>query len=219
MDRSTVLNVVVFDSTQTQLVPGLTYWWRAGSTLARMAGRVDVVVRADDWTPALREIAAAVRSRSTPDCPARIGQMQFWGHGCDGAMLLAGRRLDTRSFARESPHRPLLDELRSLMDANQGSVWFRGCNTFRGDEGGRFAREAADFFGVPVVGHTFIIWALQSGTHILAPGETPGWSTSEGVRGRARRLSFTPWARSDSLWSAPFRPRTIPALRLAPPRG
>lgn len=211
------MNIIVFDTTQTRW-PWLAAWWRIGSALAAAGSRADVAIGADNWASALRQVVDVVRSHSTAESPARIESLQFWGHGCDGAMLMAGQLLDRRSFGQNGPHHGLLRELRTLMDPSDGIIWFRGCNTFRGDEGRRFAREAADFFGVPVVGHTFIIWALQSGTHILAPGGTPCWSPGEGVRNRPRRLSFAPWTQSDSMWSAPFRTRTVPALRFAPPR-
>jgi len=212
------LNIVVFDSTQTALIPGLTYWWRAGAMLARVTRRADVVVTASTWRSALEQVRDAVRQRSAAGARARIGLIQFWGHGRDGAMLIDGEPLDSASLASHAGLRPLLDEVRDAIDPDAGTVWFRGCNTFRGAAGRRFARDAADFFRVPVVGHTFMIWAFHSGTHALRPGSTPHWPEGEGIRSAGRGRVLPVSLRSDCVWSDPMRTCTIPALRFFPPR-
>lgn len=204
---ATSLNVVVFDTTERRF-PALTAWWRLGGRCARAAGYADVVIGADSWESALGQMCEAVRERSRTHDRANIGLLQFWGHGTDGAMLIAGKRLDTESLLPESRLWPVLDELRRAMDPARGRLWFRGCNTFRGEEGRRFAQNTAAFFGVPVVGQTFIIWALHSGTHVLEPDATPDWTTEEGVASKRH---------SGGRWSAPFRPHTISAIRFYPP--
>jgi hypothetical protein len=203
--RDLVINVVVFDATEKRF-PWLTAWWRLGGAAARAARLADVVIAADGWTSALTQIGDAVRTHAD-EHRVRIGLLQFWGHGLDGAMLMRHEAFDRRTLQESSSARRLLEFVRDAMHPTRGAVWFRGCNTFRGNEGQRFARESASFFNVPVVGHTFLIWALHGGTHVLAPGAPVEWPADEGI-GR----------RSIWRWSAPFRPATITALHFFPPR-
>lgn len=134
-------------------------------------------------------------------------------------MLMAGERLDASSYSEQSALRPLLDRVRAAMDSRRSCVWFRGCNTFRREEGRAFARASTAFFGVPVAGHTFLIWAFHSGTHVLAPGEEPSWRCDEGVRMSGRSRDGSRAGSADVVWSTPFRPHTLSALRFISPRG
>jgi hypothetical protein len=215
-----VVNVVVLDKTQTPPPPtfpkdkpkviatlnkldprGLTFWWRAGGALDYMLGKCDVVVQADGWECALKGICEAARKRKS-----KIGSLQFWGHGSDGAAYMAGEALNSDSFKSTGKHIALLHDVRGLMHPKEGSVWYRVCQAFRSAKGKTFAKTTADFFKVPAVGHTFIIWALQSGTKVLDPGKSPDWDDDEG-HGK----------KNDDLWSDPFRNHTVSMLRFYPP--
>jgi hypothetical protein len=59
--------------------------------------------------------------------------------------------------------------------------WFRSCDVFGTAKGHAFARGWTRFFGCRAAGHTYTINMLQSGLHVLAPGEEPTWSVDEGV--------------------------------------
>ncbi|MDA7915721.1 DUF4347 domain-containing protein [Verrucomicrobia bacterium] len=218
-----VINIVVYDKSETpppctfpkkrptsvggfkDISPfSLAFWWKTGGDLNQMRGAGDILIGANTWKGGLRKIVQELRKRSEDD-PVKIGSLQFWGHGTDGAMLLAGSALDSSAFDEDAEHRKLLDEIRGHLDPRQGSVWFRGCHTFRGKEGQAFAKTAADYFKVPVVGHTYLIWLLQSGTQVLKPGAKPDWTVSQGK------------GRINDPWSDASRPRTISMLKFHPP--
>jgi hypothetical protein len=69
---------------------------------------------------------------------------------------------------------PYLDE--------DSKVVFKTCNTFREEAGKKFAKEAANFFGCTVGGHTDFIgkWLQYPGYQELKPGETPNWPNGKG---------------------------------------
>lgn len=215
-----VINVVVLDKTETPPPPtfpkdkpkiiaalnnldprGLTFWWRAGGALDLLLGKADAVVQADSWDSALQGACKAATQRK-----AKIGSLQFWGHGSDGTAYMAGEPLNIRSFDPTGSHFARLGELRDQMHPKEGSIWYRCCQPFRSASGKKFASRTAGFFKVPAVGHTFITWALQSGTHVLKPGQTPDWADDEG-HGK----------KNDDLWSDPFRTHTISCLKFFPP--
>jgi hypothetical protein len=169
------------------------------------AGNVDLIVAADSWGNALQEIVEAVEEHSVHR-PWRIGSLQFWGHGFDGNALMGAERLNKNSFLPSAPHHDALLKVKQLLHPKGGSVWFRCCQPFRGPEGKAFALAAVDFFGVPVVGHTFIIWLIQSGTQVLKPGKRPQWPDDQGFGQKVT-----------DPWSDPLRKKTISALRFHPP--
>lgn len=221
--RRNVLNVVVYDRTQTshrrragtepKRRPGwiarlnpvsLTFWWTVGGRMFRLFGRADVVVSAASWAEAWGRIETEV---ARVDPAARIGSLQVWGHGGDGTMWLAGDAFDWACTDPDLDRPAAVEAIRRRMDPAGGLVWFRGCNTFRGRLGQAFARQTAAAFGVPVAGHTFIIGLYHSGTHVLHPGAAPHWDEAEGYDPERRR----------SPWSKRGRPRTISMLRFHPP--
>jgi hypothetical protein len=85
--------------------------------------------------------------------------------------------------------------------------WFRTCETLGKAEGHEFARRWTRFFNCRVAGHTHAINILQSGLHVLAPGEEPTWPLDEGVNPGAIR------AKDSSV----FAPQTITCLHGALP--
>ncbi len=218
-----VINIVVYDKTETQppstfpnKIPkkignlkdispfSLTFWWKTGGKLNQMDDGAEILIGATTWKGALQSIVRELRKRSD-DKKATIGSLQFWGHGTDGAMLIGDTSLGADDFEEGSPFAKQLSEIREHLDPKQGSVWFRGSHTFRGKEGHGFAEAAAGFFKTPVVGHTYLIWLLQSGTQILKPGKRPDWLASQG-KGRV-----------NAPWSDASRPLTVSLLKQHPP--
>ncbi len=65
-----------------------------------------------------------------------------------------------------------------------------------------FSVLARNFFNAKIIGHTYKIFALQSGTYILEPDEEPEWSDEEG-----------------GVWSELFAPHTILTTRFYPPEN
>jgi hypothetical protein len=149
--------------------------WRAGAWLYRSLDRIDLCFGAASWREAIDWILA-----TRPE--ARIGEIQYWGHGQWGEALCGFDRLDRGAFARGSPLADGLRVLRGrLLDGGESLLWFRTCQLFGGRAGHDFARASADFFEARVAGHTFVIGFHQSGLHSLKPGQAPGWPLEEGI--------------------------------------
>ncbi len=199
--RPIPLRLIVYDDACRGRTPrtGLTFAWLAGARLWRALGRSDLAFGARSWPAALRWLAHA-------GAPRPVGEIQFWMHGRWGLVRIGAEDLDARAFAAGHRLAPLLAAVRARLAGPDALVWFRTCETFGARAGRDFARAAADFFRCRVAGHTHEIALWQSGCHVLAPGETPGWDTAEGLAGG------TPEAPLRALRSAPGRPATVSFL-------
>ncbi|TPV93525.1 MAG: DUF4347 domain-containing protein [Myxococcales bacterium FL481] len=181
---------MVFDRTCTgrKTPVGLSHAWRLGALLYGGLRRLDAWLGAADWPQALRWLA------DTGSGP--IDQIQYWGHGHFGQVRLGDDRLDLASFDPDHVWASDLRRISARLHAHS-LVWFRTCETFGSAKGHAFARAAADTFGCRVAGHTHRIGSVQSGLHCLAPGQTPRWSTGEGIvthrDGRASALGSRVW--------------------------
>jgi hypothetical protein len=200
------LRLAVFDRTCVArgVRPGLATAWRAGTVLYRGLGRIDAAFGAASWGEALAWLAA-----HAPDRP--IGEIQYWGHGRWGRVLVADDVLDAQAL-REASHalRPRLEAVRERLTPD-ALVWMRTCEAFGAARGQDFARRLADFFGVRVAGHTYVIHVLQSGLHGLRPGAKPDWSPREGL------AEGTPDAPVRAHESVPGAPRTVTCFTRAVP--
>ena len=173
------LRLLVYDRTCAggPLRPGLSRAWQIGHGLYRALGRVDGACAAASWGEALDWL----NERGTD---ASIAEIQFWGHGQWGQVLIDGERLDAGALARGHEHQPRLARLRGrMLPGDDGLWWFRTCETFGGARGHAFATAWTRFFGCRAAGHTHVIGFWQSGLHSLLPAQEPGWSVAEGVRG------------------------------------
>lgn len=200
------LRVVVYDATQRSRPPrALGLSWHLGTYLYRGLGRTDAAYGARSWSEALSWLGGYEPERS-------IAEVQFWGHGKWGRALIARESLDQSTLSAEHPLGTRLTALRDRL-APDALVWFRTCETLGARLGHDFARALGDRLGATIAGHTFVIGYFQSGLHTLAPGTTPGWSTSEGLRDGTED---DPRA---ALSSGPGRPNTITCLTGAIPVG
>src|SRR5262249_25761420 len=147
--------------------------WQYGSHLYRGLGRVDATFGATSFADAFRWLATHEPSRP-------ISELQFWGHGKWGRIFVEGESLD-RGVGRggHAPHAGVRGAPERLSD--DALLWFRTCEAFGASAGHDFAAALADATGARVAGHTFIIGFLQSGLHLLCPGERPSWSRTEGL--------------------------------------
>lgn len=192
---------MVFDRTCTRhgrLPVGLSHAWRAGGALYRGIDRLDAAFGVTSWAEAFRWLARFEGERP-------IAEVQYWGHGRWGRVLVAREALETASLREGHAHRAGIDALRERLTPD-ARVWFRTCEAFGARLGGDFARAITDVLGVPVAGHTFIIGALQSGLRALAPGCRPTWSALEGL------AEGTADAPVRAHVSGLLRPRTITCL-------
>jgi hypothetical protein len=159
---------MIYDATCLQRIRsgGLSRVWRAGGGLYRILGRFDRVFGASSWGEALDWLGTA-------GAPARIAEIQFWGHGKWGAPRIGSEVLDRLSLLTG---RPLNAQLRAVRDrlvpGGESLWWFRACETFGAVPGQDFARAFTEFLGCRAAGHTHVIAFFQSGLHSLGPGET-----------------------------------------------
>jgi len=191
------LRLVVYDATGhggSWFQPYLTASWRVGVGLYAHyphAQRVDASFGARSWQEAFAWLAS-VQPR------ARVREVQYWGHGLPGRVLIARDTLDADTLANE--HKDDVAAVRARL-SDDALIWLRTCSAFAGARGHAYARALADAFGCRVAGHTFVIGPLQSGLRTLRPAETPSWSTTEGLDGERLRPS------------SPIAPRTITCLQ------
>jgi hypothetical protein len=138
--------------------------------------------------------------RTAKDRP--IGELQYWGHGKWGSILLDRESLDRRALAPGHALRPKLEALRERLSPG-ALLWFRTCETLGARAGQDFAAALGDFTGASVAGHTYVIGYFQSGLHLLPPGVLPSWSPAEGL------LAGTPEDPRRARDSGPSEPNTI----------
>lgn len=186
------MRALVYDRT----AGGLSRAWGAGSVLYRGLRRLDRVRGVASWDEALGWLGAL-------DEP--IDELQYWGHGRWGRVLVGDDVLDARALSHGHPWRAKLEAVRERL-APDALVWFRTCETFGAHAGIDFAERLADFLGARVAGHTYVIHFHQSGLHGLAPGSRAHWSPDEGL------AEGTPDEPRRARSSAPWAPRTITCL-------
>lgn len=191
------LRLMVYDKTCRRFGIGLSTAWGAGSFLYRGLGRLDGSFGAASWEDALAWLASYL-----PDRP--IGEIQYWGHGRWGRVLVDHHALDASALGEGHPLHARLSAVRErLVPGGDALVWLRTCEAFGAEVGHDFAMRLADGLGARVAGHTFVIGPLQSGLHGLRPGHTPDWSPLEGI---AEGTASAPVRAEISL---PGAPRTI----------
>jgi hypothetical protein len=196
------LRLMIYDRTCTGTLVGLTHAWKAGGYLWGGLGRLDAWKGVADWTEALQWLGTFQGDR-------RIGQIEYWGHGRWGRVLIGQEPLDAEALVRRKGE---LLRIRERL-ASDALVWFRTCDTFGADRGHDFARRFTDLMGCSAAGHTFVIALLQSGLHRLAPGQAPHWPATEGIR------EGTPSEPRRSSWSGLGKPNTITCLQDRVPAG
>lgn len=200
------LRLLIYDQTDRgRLAVGLSTAWRAGATLYRGLGRLDAIRGVVDWEQALDWLAGV-------DADQPIDEIQFWGHGKWGSVMVDRVSLDAAALEPGHLHHRRLCAIRERM-APGALWWFRTCETFGADSGHDFARRWTDFFGRRAAGHTYVIGYWQSGLHSLEPGERPGWSAAEGLE------EGTAGEPHKALWSRWWEPNTISCLSGAIPAG
>jgi len=194
------LRLLVFDRTCLRSGVGLSTAWSAGSVLYRGLRRVDAARGVASWNEALGWIASFEPHRP-------IAEIQYWGHGRWGRVLVDGDVFDASALLPHAPQAQSIAAIRErLLPDGASLLWLRTCEAFGAIAGQDLAQRLADTLGARVAGHTFVIGALQSGLRALAPGCRPTWSATEGL---AEGTAQDP---KRALGSAPWRPRTVSCL-------
>lgn len=171
------LRLMVYDRTcKGELAPvGMSTLWGAGSRLYRRLDRLDGTFGATSWDDAFRWLATFEPSRP-------IAEIQYWGHGQWGRVLVDKDPLDARALAPGHRLEARIAAVRErLVPGGEALLWLRTCEAFGARAGHDFATRLAEAFGARVAGHTFVIGALQSGLRGLRPGHPPDWSADEGI--------------------------------------
>jgi len=203
------LRLMVYDRTCVgkRAPVGLSTAWGAGSVLYRRLGRLDAAYGATSWEDALAWLGTFEPSRA-------IAEIQYWGHGRWGQVLVDRDALDASALAPGHRLEPRLAAVRErLLPGGDALVWLRTCEAFGARAGHDFAMRLADTLAARVAGHTHIIGALQSGLHGLAPGHTPDWSVEEGI------ALGTPEQPRRAHGSGMLRPRTVTCFAGEVPPG
>lgn len=179
--------------------------WAAGSSLYRALGHLDCCQGVASWPEALSFLASCEPARP-------ISEVQFWGHGRWGQVLVQGQALTEKALTSGHAWHSAWARIRErLTREREALLWLRTCESFGAKPGHDFARSLADFLGCRVAGHTYTIGFWQSGLHTLRPGQAPSWSDTEGLgRGTARQPEV-------SLPSSRHAPNTISCLKSAIP--
>jgi hypothetical protein len=190
------LRLVVFDATQLSRPPrALGASWHAGAFLYRSMGHVDATYGARSVTDALDWAIRTAKHRP-------IAELQYWGHGKWGRILVDREPLDRSALLSNHALRPKLEAFRERLSPN-ALLWFRTCETLGARAGQDFAAALGDFTGASIAGHTYVIGYFQSGLHRLAPGMSPTWSKEEGL---ADGSADEP---RSALGSGPLEPNTV----------
>lgn len=156
-------------------LPGLTHAWAAGARVYKGLQRLDAWYGAASWEEALDWLVTVSPERE-------IAEIQFWGHGQWGGLWIEEELIEIDVLQPEHALYQQLCALRSrLVEDGSALWWFRSCDTFGTPFGLDFARQWTRFFHCRAAGHTYTINFLQSGLHLLLPGEEPTWSETEGV--------------------------------------
>ena len=171
--------------------------------LYRGLARIDASFGASSWAEALAWLAAIEPSRP-------IAQVQYWGHGRWGRVLIGDDPLDEDTLRPGHALAPAIAQLRARL-LPDGLFWLRTCEAFGARAGHAFAERLAGSLGVRVAGHTFVIAALQSGLRALAPGRRPAWDAAEGL------AEGTPERPIRAHGSWPSHPRTVTLMTNAIP--
>lgn len=136
------LRIVVYDATERSF-PWLTIWWALGVWLL---SRADVKIAARSWEEAYARIESGIRRKGKGGL--RTVDLQVWGHGYQGAPLIARKRVDLARLARA---------LSLALPAS--TVWFRACDVAEGPDGHEFMRNAVAALGLTVVAHCAVVSA------------------------------------------------------------
>jgi hypothetical protein len=198
------MRALIYDRTCVWRGGALSHVWASGSRLYRALGWVDAARGVASWDEALGWLA------ELPAPGELIDEVQYWGHGKWGCAFLDRDVFDEAALTRAHPLHARLVALRDRM-APGALLWFRTCETFGARRGIAFAERLADFLGVGVAGHTFVINFHQSGLHGIAPGARGDWSPEEGLA--AGSVDAPERAKQSRPWS----PHTVTCLTSSVP--
>lgn len=197
------LRLLIYDSTclgSKPYLPGLTHSWIAGKHLYQITRPFHRSFGASSWHDALQFLATIAPLYT-------IEEIQFWGHGKWGRVMINGSPLDTSALLPDHPYFPWLAAIKARIASPSSLWWFRTCETFGALSGIDFATQWAAFFQCRVAGHTQIIGPWQAGLHAIEAGQTPFWSPSNGL------IKGTPEAPTASAYSRLWHPRVISCLQ------
>jgi len=204
-DPAAPLRLMLYDRTCRGRgpLPGLSHAWSIGGVLYNALGRLDAWHGVASWAEGLDWLLDRSAGRS-------IAEIQYWGHGEWGGLWIDEELLTIAALQPDHAMHARLAALRPrLVPGGQALWWFRCCDVFGTQTGQDFARAWTRFFDCRAAGHTYTINILQSGLYVLAPGEEPTWSVTEGV---------VPGL-SHARHSHVLAPRTITCLHNAIPSG
>lgn len=197
------MTLLVYDKTCNGYRGLLKLTWIIGTWLYCLFGRAQGRYGAKSWADALNWLI------SQGDQKGPITEVQFWGHGRPGAVIIGDTTLSLASLMYYRPH--ILDLQRRMV--YNGVFWFRSCSAFAGRNGQRFARAMAKMLERRVAGHTYFIWLWHSGLRVVQrptednPLPIANWDLLEGIGAGTAEMPFR------LSKSGPRQPRTIGCWR------
>jgi hypothetical protein len=168
----------------------LTRWWRIGARL--FARHFDDVIYALSY----RGLLEALEKRAQEG--EKYDEIQYWGHGTPGEVYLGGTPI-TYHF---------VEALAKVVSGPKAVVWFRVCSYAAGEAGQRLMQRDSRALGCRLAAFTHIIgsWGFQSGLHVIEADGAPAWPKTEGIAATGKGLQSAPWL-----------PRSVPAIAMSLP--
>ena len=128
----------------------------------------------------------------------KLSELQFWGHGAPGRVLIGHHVLDA-NYLQSSALFQRWMAMEPFQLSPSPLIWFRTCETMRGDVGRSFAEQLSGLLRCRVAGYTQYIHVLQRGLVMVSPGGEACWSDEATAGGSVWFYTFSPSALSP-IW-------------------
>ena len=168
--------------------------WRVGH-LIKSPHRFTHRLYVHSWDEAMERLCAVGEQE-------KLSEVQFWGHGAPGRVLI-GHYVLNANYLRSSALLQRWVAMEPFQLSPSPLVWFRTCETMRGDVGRAFAEQLSRLLRCRVAGYTQYIHVLQRGLVVVSPGGDACWSDEATAGDSVWFYTFSPSALESHLATAP----------------
>jgi hypothetical protein len=157
--------------------------WRVGhliSSSQRFTHRLYV----HSWDEAMQRLCAIAAEE-------KLSELQFWGHGAPGRVLIGHHALDA-AYLQSSALFQRWVAMEPFRSSPSPLVWFRTCETMRGDAGRSLAELLCGLLRCRVAGYTQYIHVLQRGLVVASPTEPARWRDDTTAGSQVWFCTFSP---------------------------
>ena len=130
----------------------------------------------------------------------KLSELQFWGHGSSGRALIGTDALDT-TYLQTSACFQRWVSLQPFHSIPTPLIWFRTCDTMKGEAGRLFSAKLAHLLRCRVAGYTQYIHVIQRGLVVMWRDRPPQWSDDAEGGARVWFYNFSPTVLSP-IWGA-----------------